>query len=114
MAEDKYELNVSISLILQSTIIQWTKIVSIYLYSFFIRKEVQNHAGFNDVDNNNQERKCSPVRMKEEHGTFSEVQHCIFGKRSIHARTLFWNTVKEFTVFVDCKLKAFALPSSCI
>lgn len=80
MAEGKYELNVSISLILQSTIIQWSKILSTYLYSLFIRKEVQNHAGFNDVDNNNQEKKCSPVRMKGMHATFSEAQHCIFRK----------------------------------
>lgn len=112
MAEGKYELNVSISLILQSTIIQRSKILSIYPYSLFIRKEVQNHAGFNDVDNNNQEKKYSPVRMKEMHAPFSEAQHCIFRKRSIHARTLFWNTVKKFSVFVDCKRKGFALPSS--
>jgi len=44
---------------LQSTIIQWSKILSIYLYSLFIRKEVHNHAGFNDADNNNQEKKYS-------------------------------------------------------
>lgn len=112
MAEGKYEFNVSISLILQSIIIQWSKILSIYLYSLFIRKQVQNHAGFNDVDNNNQEKKYSPVRTKGMHATFSEAQHCIFRKRSIHARTLLWNTLEEFTVFVDCKLKAFALPSS--
>lgn len=113
MAEGNYELNVSISLILQSTIIQWSKILSIYPYSLFIRKEVQNHAGFNDVDNNNQENKYSPVWMKGMYATFSEAQHCIFRKRSIYTSTLFWNTV-EFTVFVSCKLKAFALPSSSI
>ena len=112
MAESKYELNVSISLTLQSTIIQWSKILSIYLYSFFIRKEVHNHAGFNDVDNNNQEKKYFLVRIKGMHATFSEAQNCIFRKSSVHARTLSWNTLKEVTGFVDCKVKAFAVPSA--
>lgn len=112
MAKDKYELNVSISLMLQSTIIQWSKILSIYLYSLFIRKEVHNHAGFNDVDDNNQEKKYSLVRMKGMHATFSAAQYCIFRKSSIHAGTLSWNTLKELTGFVDCKVKAFAVPST--
>lgn len=112
MAEGKYKLNLSLSLMLQSTIIQWPKILSIYLYSLFIRKEVHNHAGFNDVDNNNQEKKYSLVRMKGMHATFSEAQYCIFRKSGIHARTLSWNTLKELTGFVDCKVKAFAVASA--
>lgn len=111
MAEGKYVLNVSISLMLQSTIIQWSKILSIYLYSLFIRKEVHNHAGFNDVDNN-QKKKYSLARMKGMHATFPEAQYCVFRKSSIHARTLSWNTLKESTGFVDCKVKAFAVPSA--
>lgn len=112
MAEGRYKLNISISLMLQSTIIQWSKILSIYLYLLFIRKEVQNHAGFNDVDNNNQEKKYSLVTTKGTHATFSEAHYCIFRKSSIHARTLPWNTLKELTGFVDCKVKAFAVPSA--
>lgn len=64
MAEDECKLNVSISLMLQSTIIQWPKILSIYLYSLFIRKEVHNHAAFNDVDDKNQEKRYSQLRIK--------------------------------------------------
>lgn len=112
MAEGKCELNVSISLMLQSTTIQWSKILSIYLYSLFIKKEVHNHASFNDVDNNNQENKYSLVRMKGLHATFSEAQYCMLRKSSIHGRTLSWNTLKELTGFVNCKVKAFAVPSA--
>lgn len=112
MADGKYDLNVSISLMLQSTIIQWSKILSIYLYSLFIRKEVHNHAGFNDVDNNNQEKEYSLVRMKGMHATFSETQYCIFRKSSMHTKTLSWNTLKELTGFVNCKVKAIAVPSA--
>lgn len=64
MAEDKCKLNVSISLMLQSTIIQWSKILSIYLYSLFIRKEVRNHAAFNDVGDKNLEKRYSQLRIK--------------------------------------------------
>lgn len=97
---------------LQSTIIQWPKILSIYLYSLFIRKDVHNHVGFNDVDNNNQEKKYSPVRMKGMHATFSETQYYICRKSSVHSRTLSWNILKELTGFVDFKVKAFAIPSA--